>query len=254
MKIAVLTMTRTRSSYLLDILAKHYQITNLYEKYKDINPDQFKKKCIGISSKEVWERYKTQTVTLTNQIFLENQSFVVKIFPITVLNYFSNLSGYSKDDFLDLVRYYRLDEYDKVFILTRNNITDLACSHIYAMQTQFLFAKDEVAKIDYYNPSRKKKVFLSNQNLKYFQSRIDQHLFLEHIHLYLDRQQIPYTKLDYGSVKDYVGTHCPNIESDIIESKYDYAAHLSNYEEIKKEVELLYKEREHITNWKDLFL
>lgn len=253
MKIAVISMTRTRSSYLLDVLAKNYQIPNLYEYYKTINPDTFKTKCIGVSSKEVWDRYRKQTLETTDKLFLENSSFVVKIFPITVLNYFSNQQGYSKDDVLDLIKFYKINEYDRVFLLTRNNITDLVCSHLYAMQTQFLFSKDDLAKIEYFNPSRKKKVSLSNQDLKFFHSRIDQHLFLEHVHLYLEKHKIAYTKLDYDNIKGYAKENFPTIQSDLVESNFNYSKYLSNYKDIEKQIESLLDQRKKLTDWNSLF-
>ena len=61
MKILLLSMARTRSSVLIDMLSKKYDVNNFYETYRTVSPDEVSKLLLFKKPDLLWDRHKKET-------------------------------------------------------------------------------------------------------------------------------------------------------------------------------------------------
>lgn len=226
MKVLVLSTVRTRSSYLLDCISKFYKLENLYEHYTTI---QFEAKTFN----------KFQDIVENKTKIIMDQSEVgVKIHPTNFINmykYHQNVdyegpwNVNSIDDFIPVTKF-QIDQYDKIFILTRTNFIDLYCSWITGLKSnKLLYTQLEKNLID-----KNSEPFSIKLHKKIAKILLFDVWFLDNCMNYLPIDESKVIRLDYNNVKDYTNNNFPNIRSKYLETNFDYQKLITNYNEIEK--------------------
>lgn len=223
MKLLIFGSPRTRTSYLLDVLCQHYNIKNFREPYTGRIVTECKN----------FETYKNKNIEITNKLKKEN-NFGLKIFTDALIDWelFRENADYSnltKQSIMDIYDIHNLDMYDQIYITYRKNSVDRFCSFTRAFsQNKFIFRKGQENSIKFYSPK--------NINLEYKYSNLKLFLFTDILHnqliKYLTKRKNNITCLEYAEVKTFVNTNFPTIESQCVESFYDYKNTLKNYNQI----------------------
>lgn len=238
MKVVVLGMLRTRSSFLLSTICNNYNLQDKWEPYekltRDVTGANFNK-----SPDNLWLRYKEKTIEFTSKLMSEN-NFGLKLFSHGFFNSYKIENCICKNqqirldssDMLDLEKHLQISNYNKVFFLTRNNYVDNICSYLFGLNTKMLFEKEQALLINFYN-----KPILINYDKLHFQSMIIKQMLMRVFEGKIIEYKIPYTKLDYQEVPHYITSNFPNTETDFIETKFDYKKLIKNYDQIINEIE-----------------
>lgn len=247
MKVLLLSMARSRSSVIVNSYSQKYQIPNLFEDYEPVSPNNVSKMVFMKKPEILWDKFQTLTKNKTDTIFSNNQStgFVIKLFPINIVNDFQFNPLFNKipnwnitqDSILDLEESFRISEYDKILISYRHNMTDQICSWWHAYNKSFFLTNNKnVAKA--FTP--KGKIVVSTFDSHYtIKSAIIHKKLLEYIPTYLNKKNLPYTLLEYNEVPTYLQENFSDIEFSTIDTKYDYKNLIENYNEINETVQKL---------------
>lgn len=238
MKILLFGHVRTRSSYLLDIACNAHNSVNLFEDYLEIDQRKIHQTYLKKDPDKLWLDYQSKFNDLTSKYFNTYKSFGIKIFPLSYYNLFKSLPVITKEpnfiitskDFLNLDSL-RLKEYDKIFVTYRKNKVDLLCSYLFAQQNNesFLFTEHNKHFLNFYK-SRKHTVNPLNMPSYWWIKTLFINTYInENIHKYLEKQNIPYTRLEYNEVPSYIENTYPNIKTKYIESQIDYKTMVKNY-------------------------
>lgn len=223
MKLLIFGSPRSRTSYLLDVLCQYYNIKNFREPYTG---------QLAAESNN-FETYKFKCQEVTNS--LKNQdNFGLKIFTAALINwdFFREDANYrtlTKESIMDMYDIHNLDMYDKIYITYRKNSVDRFCSFTRAFsQNKFIFRKGQENSIKFYSPK--------NVNLEYNYQSLKVSLLTDMLHNELIKQIIQRKNnvicLEYNEIKNFVSTNYPNIETQCVESFYDYKNKLKNYNQI----------------------
>lgn len=261
MKIAIFTMTRTRSSFLLDTLCKHYGLKNQFEYYNNTYSSETFNSFYKLRSKTIFEQFSSTKKQETSDLFTW-PSFGVKIFPHNFIGFIREKSSFRpdnksyplfvKENILDLNEYFNLNQYDKIFVLNRKAIVDNIISQLYGLQIGiFLLKEQDKSRCDRLTPNG--DLYLTTNDAYVYRSRIYCHLFLKQLPRYFDKMNIKYEELDYDEVPSYVKKNYPLIKSQFIDTEFDYKNGIKNYNEIKKEIEILYDECLNSMDWNRVF-
>lgn len=226
MKVLVLSTVRTRSSYLLDCICKFYKLENLYEHYTKI---QFEANTF-IDFQNIVEN-KTRIITDKNNVG-------VKIHPTNFINmykYHQNIEYdgpwniNSIDDCIP-VNKFELSQYDKIFILSRKNFTDLYCSWITGQKTnKLLYTHLERNLIGKYS-----KPFSIKLHKKIAKILLFDNWFLKNCVNYLKTDNSKIIHLEYDKVKDFTKENFSNTSSKYIETNFNYQTLITNYNDIEQ--------------------
>lgn len=244
MKILLLGYVRTRSSYLLDVACNAYNSVNLFEDYLEIDQRKIHQTYFHKEPNKLWADYKTKFNERTNNYFNTYESFGIKLFPLMYYNLYKTLPLIAKEpdyvltpqNFLNFDNL-RLKEFDKIFITYRKNKVDLLCSYLFAQQNNELFLFTEGTKhlLNFYKSRQHTVNTLNMPSYWWIKTLFINAYITENIHKYLEKQNIPYTRLEYDDIPSYVESTYPNIKTKYIESEIDYKTlvkNYSNYEEM----------------------
>lgn len=195
----------------------------------------------------MWSRFKQEAKKKTQELLDNNSSYAVKLFPINIFNdyqynpQFTKQSNWNinKDSLLDLEEHFRISQYDQIYLLQRDNIVDNICSYMYAFTTNF-FLTDNTNKAKTMQPKGKLTLVAS----KYYTVKcfILYKKYLDKIQIYLDKNNLPYTKLEYNDVPEFISKHAGDVKLDTVDTNYDYKNSFKNYDEICKLVYQIEKE------------
>lgn len=245
MKIAVLCTFRTRSSYLTDVLSKHYNIKDIWEPYENLTRSVFRS-SFNRSPTNLWQAYKTQVPKLTDT-FLEQGNFVLKIFNHAYFNSYKieyhlerklNFS-FDDTDYCDLINHFKLDKYDQIYFLNRKNVHDNIISFLFGMQTKMLYSEDQIPLLSKHK--KIKKLSYDPLNLKILVSK---NMLMPFYLNQLKKIGLPFIELDYEDIPNYVSEHFPNVQTEYVESNINYKELICNYDETVGEIEKYKKELE----------
>lgn len=220
MKIAVLGIPRTRSSYLIDVVSNNFNLNNQFEIYQDLQGGCWNSKN-WTNKENYWELYKNKIITVTNDLF-EKNNFSIKIFSNVLL------SPDYKCIFED-IQFLRLNEYNTIYYLYRDNIYDLIISQLTARRNKkFLYSKEDLINLDTYYYSLD---LLQNKILR----EIDYILITITIHKkikeYLLRKNINFIELEYQEIPTYITNNFSNVETIYKEHNINYS-YVKNYKEV----------------------
>ena len=261
MKVALLTMTRTRSSVLLDTICQYYKIENFFEHYSQQYNDEKINSFYKIREKKLFDEFARIKKKETEFLF-SHSSFGLKIFPHSYIPLLKEKSSvtpsiecyplFTKDSMLDLNFYFNLNQYDKIILLNRHNIVDNIISQLYALQVgTFLLNDKNKSRWPRIKPNG--KLYLTSNDKYVHRSRIYSHLLIKHLPKYLNNLNIKYEELDYDEVPLYLKINYPSVKSQFIDTEFDYKNGITNYNEVKEEIENLYNECLTATDWDRLF-
>jgi len=223
MKLLIFGSPRTRTSYLLDVLCQHYNIRNFREPYTG---------QLVTESKD-FEVYKYKNKEVTNRLKTQD-NFGVKVFTDALIDWYfftenADYSKLTKQSIMDMYDIHNIDMYDQVYITYRNNSIDRFCSFTRAFSlNKFIFRKGQENSIKFYSPK--------NVNLEYKYKDLKLSLFTDILHTQLIKQIMQRKNnticLEYDEIKPFVNFNYSNVESQCVESFYDYKNTLKNYNQI----------------------
>lgn len=240
MKVLILGTVRSRSSFLIDVICKHYNLQNLFEAYRHIE-DQVSKKVLFKYPDKLWPLYIKETIEYTNTL-KEKDNFAIKIFPGQWLNCWKYNYHHVKNvdwnllpsDIMDIKITHNIEMYDKIFILKRSNVVDYFCSYISARSRhRFLYNQNDTHIVNLYKKNAKHLVYDENQ----LKISIIEKLGIDYISDLLRKENIKFTELEYDDVPAYVSNNFPNITSELIDPGFNYQELILNYDQIKNDLE-----------------
>lgn len=238
MKILIYGLPRTRSTYLSDILRRHYTLNNYFEPYHTEITDPIDKIYYRNQLNEKWQTYLNSCQDVTNKLKSED-NFILKIFPQAIYNVLglqNNNFCLSQSDLLPFIKFYNIGMYDQIYVTSRENKIDWLCSLLHAKNNNtFLFTNINKAK--FYAPKNIKLEY--NNTLQIFAFN---ELLYEYGLKILKRHMTNIIELEYNEIPNYVADEFPNIKSDFIDPNYNYKNNIINYEEIKLDYEKVKKD------------
>jgi phage terminase Nu1 subunit (DNA packaging protein) len=247
MKILIYSQQRTRSSFLLDVLCKHHNLTNYFEPYSDILNASYHQ-CLDKSPSNVFKKYLQKSHEVTEKL-KNTDNFGTKLFAASCHNLFKFIGSsarntqqmlYSfpksenlaleKADLVDVRKHYNLDMYDKIYILYRDEVERLASNFHAENHDNFLFHADKKGWREFYSPENKSLPHLYDWKIK--AKLLESVVFKYNIEL-LKRTYNNLTILDYKEVPNYVQQNYPNITSTHLETNFNYK-NLKKYNELEE--------------------
>lgn len=239
MKVLVVCIQRTRSSFLIDAISQYYNLNNFWEPFGgSALVDAMALTSKNKNKKTLYEEYISVTKDLVDKtVYIDN--FAAKAFTTSVLdwqkfnisrdNLDPDYTKITKDHILDFYSHYKVDMYDQVFVTKRKNMVDLYCSFYHAKQNStFILYEKEEKKAKIY--SAKNKILPSDYPfIKWWLVNEKVHDLITNKILNL-RDNV--TVLEYESMPDYVNTHFPNIKSTVIKTENNYQKNIKNYNQI----------------------
>lgn len=237
MKICNIGYARTRTSLLTTKIVNYYKKIVDHDEYyrlaKDYTYVEQRKIQLSLDKDRTkLEIYKQHILNCTEKFFAD-ESFVIKLWPI----WFNATFDFTNSQLMitDLTNFFRIKDYDKIIVTTRNPV-DALCS--YDIARKYGYTSHNSARIKY-------KRELIQRRVKYNFFKFDQiHksylleiLVIKQILKYLNNNNIPYTHLDYKDVPNYVDINFPNPEEYIqplpLEIGLDYKEVISNFNEVE---------------------
>lgn len=246
MKILIAGCPRTRSSILIDAVCEKYNLQDKFEDYIIYQNSMLLGPLPYRGRDFLWEKYQTNLGVYTNQLFESVENYAIKFFPNMLINYtyrtkkdINNFQGlddffndYEKKIMINL-SHFRIQEYDRVYFLNRNNITNAVCSWMsgYKNKGAFLF-KDERAIEKFQKMDRLDMA--SIEMLSAIDVLLITYALQYRLEDYLDNLKISSIKLDYSEVATYISENF-GVTPKYIEPKFDYTQ-IKNYDEINEYV------------------
>ena len=203
MKLLVIAQPRSRSMWLVSMLASFYNLKNLKEPYGlqyDFAQDQ--------NNIDQWFK----SVLSINANLALKDNYVAKL---QTNNLYSGSSWQGPTLF-------NVNKYDKIFVLSRDNIADAVCSMHLAVDLQRWHFLDTPAEI-----ATRAFNIVNNEDLLLDTTRA--HEALLRTKRYLNDNNIEYTDLSFDTLKEWVDTNLPNASSHLAESNFDYTKIYTNY-------------------------
>ena len=220
MKICVIGHPRTRSSHLLETLSFYFKVPIIGE---DLNDYYNKLTTVDFVRTEVPVDEPLNYIRNFNILVKKTQRLkdgVIRIHPtqLSLLPANGQVFDFSMFDF---------KQYDKIYITTRSNLSELVGSYIVSsLLNHFTYkSKDELYK------NIKPKTINPDQYY-YIKMLMYSDLILTHLKAYFKKHKIECVELEYDTIPDYIETNFPGIVSSHIETNYDYSSLITNYTEI----------------------
>lgn len=246
MKVAIIGLPRSKTSYLIDIVSKQFNLDNKFEELIKYQSIILNTKIFHPNSNFQWERYKINLATNFNKLTNEN-NYAIKIFPSLFINHLSykNIQYNFADTYFDIknfindLSFINLNLYDKIYIIDRSNLTDLVLSWLLGhYNEQFLHLKDfTIKKFNILHDIRLEDSF--NKFAAYIM--LTQSFFITKLKDYLDNMDIKYENLNYDNVEAYVNNQQWNVQSMFIKTNFNYSEH-PRYEELNAQIGSILKE------------
>lgn len=246
MKVLVAGCPRTRSSILIDSVCQRYSLQDKFEDYIKYQNSMLLGPLPYKGRDFLWEKYQTNLGVYTNQLFNSGGNYAIKFFPNILINYtyrtkkdihdvegLNNfMEDYHKKIMLDL-SVFRLAEYDEIYFLTRNTVTNAVCSWMsgYKNKGTFLFTDESTVKkfqkIDYLDLS-------SIEMLSAIDVLLITYALQSKLEKYIDNLSVKCIKMEYSEVANYISRNF-GVTPTYIEPKFDYTE-IQNYNEINEYV------------------
>lgn len=244
MRILNFGLPRTRSSLLIDTIAKAYNLEDLFEPYHVPATEKFYTEGPKISrdisyNKQVYSEYRLIADDLTSK-FTKKDNFVCKIFPSALFNIYLPVKNYEfiyeSSDYVDFFKSHNIEMYDKIYVTYRKNFTDLICSFLQATKHDFLYTDKNKGLIKFHTPKNcsleYNSTFLTYMSLNKY--------FFDYYYNKLEKLN-NVIFLEYNDIPKYLESNFPGIQSIYTDAKIDYKKKIKNYSEIEEQFELIHK-------------
>jgi hypothetical protein len=246
LKVAIIGLPRSKSSYLIDIVSRQFKLDNKFEELIKYQSLILNTKVFHPDSNFQWERYKINLGKNFQKISSES-NYAIKIFPSLFINHLSyknihyNFADnyFAKENFINDLGFINLELYNQIYIIDRHNLTDLVISWLLGhYNDQFLHLQDFTIK---------KFNLLHNLNLEdafikfAIYVMMTQKVFIDKIKQFLNRFNVRYVDLNYDNVEQYIDSKGWNSTSMFIKTYFNYSDH-PRYQEFKFEISKIYDE------------
>lgn len=242
MNILLYCLPRTRSHVLQDILSQHYNLENIWEPYKSA---EFTAKKVLFEKPDLMNQKFVSAIQSISKQLENKNNYVAKMFPMHTYNYIYYLYTkenyqFSKDDIFDLETMHKISRYDQIYILKRKSLVDCIVSFYFAhYHSQFIFTEKNKSLIDGFRPKRQIKLDIPLEAIKV---GVIDYFVLEYQKNWLKNKNFNIIELDYEDVPNYVSTNFPNLQTNHVETKYNYKEFILNYDEISQTINNLITE------------
>lgn len=205
MKILLIGQPRSRSNYLLEILAHHYQVENLKEPYTGLT--------------ESWQFY--YNAKKISQNLKTKDDFIIKIQTV-------NINGIIEENHdRDLYKFIFFEDYDKIFITLRHNLVNQVASLISAHETKNFAKQDINFERIMYDPIRHEfmlmELYFDILRIKYLEYR-------------LTKNKKNYVKIFYETCEEWLDNNIGyNLGFDKNHNQYDKI--ITNYDQLVIDVQ-----------------
>lgn len=235
MRILIVGAPRSRTSYIANACAKHYNITNYHEEF-DSSLRSFYERCKLIKKPIIFNEVNEKKQAIfekKNKELFENQGFVIKLFPRHIINLkHSDKILKNTDDLVytvisNISEVLRLKEYDLIYCMHRNFL-DAAISFAYGAQIEsLLFLKNQQVK--------SKKVIIEERVIHELNYFLLETLVFEELQKFMN-SQYKCINLDYTKAVNYVETEFPNHIDHYQDPQFNYKELILNYDEISEHI------------------
>ena len=254
MRVLILSTVRTRSSFFIDTVSKYYNLENLYEYYGHLDFEVLGKTFYK-KEEILWNKLKEITLEKTKLIDSKD-NYAIKVHPNNFINVFKYHHNYGykgswnmndKDDIMPL-SYLKLDSYDKIYYLTRNNFTDLYCSWMHGMSREkLLYTEEDKALMNVHRSTM--NINLDERIAKILLFDL---IILDKLYEKFQKQNKDIIKLDYEETVPYTQKMFTGIESKYVDTKFDYKSLVKNYDQLSDQLNNVKEQLVKEINW-DLF-
>lgn len=236
MKALIICTPRTRSSYLQDIVSKHYHIQNFWEPYnllKDISS-----KLLYLKEDVAFQRYKNTLLDITKSLSEQN-NFVIKIMPAfmhysTYYHIVNNSNFDIKLDYIfDLEKYHNISYFDHIYVLHRPIVEWLISFYFARTRGEFLFQKKQKNLAESLVPKTKIRL---NINYKIIKANVIDDFVMAYQEKWLIKNNFTFTKISYDDVPKFVAENFSNVNSDLLDTNYNYKNMIADYDEIEENI------------------
>ena len=224
-KICLIGFPRSRSSFLLESLSRHYDlhteksIEDLFHSFRHYNIDE----------NEFVKRY----AELLNELDDPNKRFIIRFHPVHLSKRRSKHVDFDLNLILDFDQY-NFSQYDKIYFSTRN-LVDQICSLFVAAKTGiWTYKKDNGTR-----PLSKLEGWIIEENAGMIFNALGDQIIVDQLEQYLKRNNISYEVLDYDNIVTYAEKNgLPVKEISHLETHYDYSKIILNYDQLPQYVEV----------------
>ena len=244
MKPLIIGTPRTRTSFILNTICSFYKAKNYFELYTE-EQVYVRDYCVrqkGSSPKEFSVYYNQRLQQIKQKIFF-NDKFGIKIFPthfynsLQIHNQHTRLidESFKESIFKNISDLFHINLYDNIYLLHRYNLTDIILSYVLSKNSMvFRYTTPLDFKRD---PLKIENFSVTDADYALIDSLIMCHLLIDNIEQYLTKYSLPYTKLEYSQIPAYAEKNYPNVDSGILENKFNYREIAPNYNEVNDYVE-----------------
>ena len=208
MKICIIAFARTRSSMLLETMSLFYKMPILGEKINflpgEMLPSEYK---IIIT---------TDSRAPNGVIRLHPRHF----YPRKILNL-------SEDDRRSQFDLFNFKQYDQVYFVYRESISDLIASYIVADTFNTFTYQNDIKPFDHVAPIK-----LTEKSHNHIIGQLYSEKVVDKLKEYFDTIGVEYKDLFYNNIPKFCKDNYPNTQTFHIETNYDYKSIITNYDEI----------------------
>ena len=230
MKIALFSQPRSRSSLLINSISEYYKIKNYFEYFQSAGNSFLRRENIKNDPWLMYQDYASRAVTK-----MHNEPHCVKFIPTNFIDIFYKSEKSITDTLLqdqshhikNFVDFFRLKDYDKIYITYRENLTEALCSMNNANLNRSWWLREKkdlpFQAVDLTNTD------IRNVMLKLIFTKV----LLEKIELKLTEHGISFIRLGYNEIPTYVQPQYPEVSPGVVETDLDYQQLTPNFDEIQ---------------------
>lgn len=239
MKILILCRPRTRSTLLIDSVAKHFEITdedeNLKRTYGKFHSILLNPKFYDTFFNEFQKSFKNHV----QELFVKN-NFVVKLYPRMLTfspHVINNIKEYNLTCMSNLTYFANIRKFDKIYYLDRN-IVDSVCSWAFSNHINNFNFRNERNLADYQSIN----ISIDIEKDAFLKFYIFEACILKLYKTFLEKNNINFIDLTYDNVVDYTKLNFPNVVNKTIHSNFDYSKIITNYYDLQTSIMSYYDE------------
>lgn len=236
MKILIFGYARSRTSLLQDVLSKHYNLQDLWEPYNNSSIATIKWKI-----DRMYEIQKSNTLKITEELMTKD-NFVTKLFIPFTFNVYKLMHVpnpiWTKDDFLDLSKYFNIHSYDKIYCLHRENYTDFICSFLTQHDMAYpIFLENNKRDHKTLELLRKQKPYFKYSQERAFMDVFENVVYKATVKKLID-SNLPIEIVEYNNVPTFISQNFPSVNTKYTATGLDYKNQVRNYNEIEEKIKI----------------
>jgi hypothetical protein len=238
MKLGLISRGRTRSTTILFSLTEQNQLRNFGEDYfrAHIILKEHLEIRRNLDSEKIIKLFEQKINEITNQMFTHG-NFGCKIFtsmfvtpPSHIIKNTDTLSTIKSRTIFDATKYFRLQDYDKLYFLDRN-LHDSAVSWIYTRKTKLYHTWKGEEKLSYTT------IDLNEEDYGRAKFYVLEYILQQKLKKYMIEKSISFTEIDDSNYQEYLSESSP-LEKNLV----DYKDVIQGYQQLLEFIDKTYIE------------